>query len=111
MQTMQPGPGRQALIQQMLVIAQRDSPWLWGVHGVDFVLSHAWNGPTKIHPIANNSLKYQSINADKRHQLQTQWNEPVLWPLLLLGFILILLLAPLIIYYFKKQNRPTVDKF
>ena len=111
MQTLQPGPERQIIIKQMLDIARKDAPWIWGTHSVDFILSHVWNNPDKINTIANNTLKYQSIDPKLRHKMQAQWNSPVLWPLLLLTALIALLLAPLAFFYYKKQNKPTLDKF
>lgn len=111
MQNMQPGPARQEVIAKLLAIAQKDAPWLWGTHSVDFVLAHSWIGKTKINNMVNNSFKYQSVDPTLRNKLQRQWNEPVLWPLLLLGLVIILLLAPLAIFYYRKQNKPTVDRY
>lgn len=101
---------RLAKIRALLLILQEDAPWIWGVHPIDFTLSHQWVAPTKPHGVANNTLKYQKINPLLRAQLQEKWNKPILWPLwILLGF-LILIFIPLIITYWKRENKPTVRK-
>lgn len=102
---------RLAKIRALLLILQEDAPWIWGVHPIDFTLSHQWVSPTQPHPIANNTLKYQKINPGLRAQLQEKWNKPILWPLwILLGF-LILIFIPLIITYWKRENQTTVKKY
>ena len=98
-------------IREYLALVQEDAPWIWGVHPIDFTLSHQWVSPTKPHAIANNTLQYQKINPMLRAQLQEKWNKPILWPLwILLGF-LILIFIPLIVTYWKRENKTTVKKY
>ena len=40
MKNMENSPARQAIIDQMLEILRRDSPWLWGYHPKNYVLQH-----------------------------------------------------------------------
>lgn len=104
------GPERLAKIRRLMKIVQQDAPLIWGVHPIDFSLSHQWVSPTKPHPIANNTLKYQSIDHTLRQEKQKTWNKPVLWPLwVLLGFILVMFI-PLTITYWRRENRPTVSR-
>ena len=104
------GPEREAKILQALKILRKDSPWIWGVHPIDFTLSHQWNRPSKPHAIANNLLKYERLNPHLRAKLRSEWNKPVKWPLwLLLGFIIIFSL-PLIITFWRREHRPTVKR-
>jgi oligopeptide transport system substrate-binding protein len=85
MKNMDNGPARQAIIDRMLEILRRDSPWLWGYHPKDYVLHHGWVYNSKPNKLATNKLKYLRIDAALREQLRRQWNGPVLWPLALLG--------------------------
>ena len=102
---------RLTLIHTLLTIAQEDTPWIFGIHPIDFTLTHQWVAPLAPHPIANNTLKYQRINAIARTQLQKKWNQPILWPLwLLLGF-LILIFVPLMVTYWKRENSAGVERF
>ncbi len=104
------GPERLKKIRQLLKLLQKDSPWIWGVHPIDFTLTHQWVTPTKPHPIANNTLKYQKINSKLRAKLRHDWNNPVLWPLwALLGFI-VLIFIPLILTYWRRENSPSIKK-
>lgn len=104
------GEKRLEKIRAFLTIVQEDSPWIWGVHPIDFTLSHQWVAPTKPHPIANNTLKYQTLNPALRTTLQEKWNKPVLWPLwILLGFLIVIFI-PLLATYWKRENTPRIKR-
>lgn len=110
LKTIPNSPARLQKINQLLAIIQEDSPWIWGVHPVDFTLTHTWLDPIKPSGVANNILKYQKINPSMRAELREKWNQPILWPLwILLGF-LILIFLPLVFTYIKRENRPAVKK-
>lgn len=110
MKNMPNGPERQAIIDKMLQIIREDNPWFWGVHPIDFVLSHSWNRPSKPHGVANNILKYERFDVSARAKLISSWNEPITWPLwLLLGFVVILMI-PLSITYWLRERKPTVRR-
>ncbi len=81
MNNMENGTARQKIIDDMLEILRRDSPWLWGHHPKDYVLHHAWLHNSKPNKMANNNLKYLRIDAAQRDELRRKWNQPMLWPL------------------------------
>ena len=85
MKNMPNSPARQLIIDQTLEILRRDSPWLWGYHPKDYVLHHSWLHNSKPNKMANNNLKYLRIDDAQRETLRKQWNQPLLWPLWLLG--------------------------
>ncbi|MEN8108019.1 MAG: ABC transporter substrate-binding protein [Pseudomonadota bacterium] len=97
---------RQQLIDEMMVIARRDSPWLWGFHPKQFSLQHTWYKNSKPNLMANNTLKYKRIEPEMRVKLQTAWNQPVLWPLLVLMVVLLLLIVPAVISHRRRQHQP-----
>lgn len=107
---MKNGPERQKKINALLSIIREDSPWIWGVHPIDFTLTHTWMDPMKPHAIANNTLKYQRIDAAKRAQLREKWNQPILWPLWILLSLLIVIGAPLGIVYYRREHRCATHK-
>lgn len=90
MKNMPNSPPRQLIIDRMLEILRRDSPWLWGYHPKDYVLRHSWLHNSKPNKMANNNLKYLRIDAAQRDGLRRQWNQPLLWPLWLGGIALLL---------------------
>jgi ABC-type oligopeptide transport system substrate-binding subunit len=90
MKNMDNSPARQAIIDQMLEILRRDSPWLWGYHPKNYVLQHRWLHNVKSNIMANNKLKYWRVDAKLRDQLRSEWNRPARWPLWLAGALLLL---------------------
>ncbi len=81
MKNMDNGPARQVIIDRMLEILRRDSPWLWGFHPKNYVLQHGWLHNVKPNVMANNKLKYWRVDAQQRDQLRRDWNQPARWPL------------------------------
>ncbi|MDP1573395.1 MAG: ABC transporter substrate-binding protein [Coxiellaceae bacterium] len=97
-------------IRELLNILQEDVPWVWGIHPIDFTLSHSWMTQTPAHGVANNILKYQSMNPMLRKKLQDSWNKPILWPLFLLLGFLIVIAIPLYITYYRRENKSPTKK-
>jgi oligopeptide transport system substrate-binding protein len=81
MKNMENSPARQAIIDRMLEILRRDSPWLWGYHPKDYVLQQSWLSNVKANVMANNKIKYWRVDTKLRDTLRRKWNQPVLWPL------------------------------
>ena len=81
MKNMENSPARQAIIDRMLEIVRRDSPWLWGFHPKNYVLQHSWLSNVKANVMANNKLKYWRVDAQRRAALRRDWNQPARWPL------------------------------
>lgn len=81
MKNMENSPARQAIIDRMLEILRRDSPWLWGYHPKDYVLQHSWVSNVKANVMANNKIKYWRVDTKLRDALRRKWNQPVRWPL------------------------------
>ncbi|HEU0189019.1 MAG TPA: ABC transporter substrate-binding protein [Gallionella sp.] len=90
MKNMENSPARQAIIDRMLEILRRDSPWLWGYHPKSYVLQHGWLHNVKPNVMANNKLKYWRVNAAQRDRMRREWNQPVHWPLWLGAAMLLL---------------------
>ena len=91
MKNMENSPERQAIIDRMLEILRRDSPWLWGFHPKNYVLQHGWLHNVKPNVMANNKLKYWRVDAAQRDRLRHAWNRPAYWPLWLGAAALLLL--------------------
>ena len=104
MKNMENGSERQAIIDQMLEIARRDAPWLWGLHPKEYGLAHAWVKNRKPNQIANNLLKYQRIDPIQRAALRKQWNHPVLWPLGLIALVVVAFVVPAVLVYRRRER-------
>lgn len=105
MKNLDDGPERQALIDEMIAIARRDGPWVWGYHPKAFSLHHGWLSNLKPNDMANNTLKYRRLDPQLRQRLREEWNQPVLWPLWLGAGMLALAVLPAILGYRRRERR------
>ncbi|TCK17801.1 ABC-type transport system substrate-binding protein [Thiogranum longum] len=105
MKNMPNGPARQAIIDRMVDILRRDAPWVFGFHPKQFVLYHDWYFNAKPNLMANNTLKYKRIDPVVREQKRREWNKPIVWPLGLMGLLLVLMVIPAVIGYRRHENR------
>ena len=104
MKNMDNSAQRQLIIDRMVEIVRREAPWAWGFFPQAFSLSHAWYGNVKPNLMANNTLKYKSLDAGLREQKRAQWNPPVVWPLLLLVAVLIVSAVPAVRLYRRRER-------
>ncbi len=105
MKNMDNGPERLRIIEAMNDIVRRDAPWIWGLHPKSFALYHSWYHNAKPNLMANNTLKYKRIDPVLRKEKRAQWNQPVLWPLGLLGLLLVALIVPAVFTYIRREHR------
>ncbi|MDH5535157.1 MAG: ABC transporter substrate-binding protein [Betaproteobacteria bacterium] len=99
-------PERQAIIDRMVAIARHDAPWVWSFFPKDYTLHHAWVHNRKPNQMASNGLKYQRIDPVLREQKRREWNEPVVWPAVLLLALLGVSIVPAILT-FRRRERAT----
>ena len=104
MKNMSNSPERQDLIDRMVEIARHDAPWIWGQHPKKYSLRHAWLSNDKPNSMARNSLKYLRVDPVRRAELRAQWNQPVLWPLLVLLGVLFLSATPAVLSYRRRER-------
>ena len=104
MRSMENGPTRQQIINRMIRIVQQDGPWISGFHPTSFGLYHGWYGNVKPNQIAYNTLKYMKVDPQMREQRRHQWNQPVWWPVGIIGVLLLLFLVPAILTYKKREK-------
>jgi len=105
MKNMENGPERQQVIDRMVEILRHDAPWVFGFHPKQFVLYHDWYHNAKTNLMANNGLKYRRIDPQLREQKRQAWNQPVVWPLGVLGLLLVLAMLPAVIAYRRHENQ------
>jgi len=103
MKNMQNSPQRQQIIKQMLEIARRDAPWIWGFHPKQFILHHAWYHNVKPNLMAHNTMMYKRIDPELRYESRRKWNQPVIWPVVVVALILLVSIIPGIISYRRKE--------
>ncbi len=105
MKHMYNSPERQAIIDRMVEIARQDAPWVWSYFPKDYSLHHAWVHNSKPNQMANNGLKYQRIDFVLREQMRREWNQPVLWPVVLGLLALVLSIMPAVVVFRRSERR------
>jgi ABC-type transport system substrate-binding protein len=104
MKNMDNTPRRLALITRMNRLLQEDAPWIFGFHPTSYTLGHSWLHNRKPTDVGNNILKYQRLDVAERAKRRQEWNEPVLWPLLLATIVLVAMLLPPVIGYRRRER-------
>ncbi len=104
MKNMEDSSGRQEIIDQMLRILRKDSPWIWGYHPKDYALYHEWYTNVKPNKMSHNNMKYHRIDSNMREGKRLHWNKPVFWPLAVFLIVLIVGLIPAVVIYRKKER-------
>lgn len=104
MKAMPDGPERQAITERMLAILQHDAPWVWGFYEKAYTLQHGWLYNRKPGKIVRNTLKYQRVDVSQRERLRAEWNRPILWPLVLVGLLGALVVAPAVMHYRRREQ-------
>ncbi len=105
MRNMKNSPQRLAIIEKMVSIVRRDSPWIWGLYPKNFVLYHGWYHNAKPNPMVQNGLKYRRIDPQLRQRLRAEWNQPVIWPLWVVVAVLVLFIVPALLVYRRKEHE------
>ena len=93
-ESMANGDERQQLLGRLVEVAREDAPWIWGYHPLRFELFHEWLANTKPMSISYNIYKYFRVDPQRRQQRRQEWNEPVWWPLALIGVAIVLAAIP-----------------
>jgi hypothetical protein len=108
MRNMDNGEQRYQIIQQMQDILRHDAPMGFGYHPKKFSLFHSWYKNLKANAMANNELKYLRIDSVARAEKRRVWNQPIFWPLLLAGLLLVLLLIPAV-YAYRRYTKEALQ--
>lgn len=105
MKNLNNGPQRLDLIKKMNKVVRRDAPWLFGFNPKSFSLYHHWYKNAKPNQMANNTLKYKDVDVAQRQAARQRWNQPVVWPVIILSIVLILSAVPAYLSYRRKQQE------
>ena len=71
---------------------------------MSYGLSHIWMGNGKPNNMARNNLKYLRVDTDRRAALRHEWNQPVIWPVLLAAVLLAAGSVPALISYRRRER-------
>ncbi|MCB9743816.1 MAG: hypothetical protein H6740_14545 [Alphaproteobacteria bacterium] len=91
--TMSDGPERDALYAQMARMVAEDVPWVVRVHRLRAMLNQPWVTGFKYTDVHEQHWRYVHVDADQRRRLVTEWNQPVLWPVIAGAGLLLALIA------------------
>jgi ABC-type transport system substrate-binding protein len=91
MKSMDEGPERQKLIDQLVAIAQRDAPWTMGFYPYASAAVQHWVYNSKPAVLVRDQSRYLRVDAAERVARTAGWNRPVWWPLGLLAAAVLLL--------------------
>lgn len=105
MNAMENSPQRQAIIDKMVDVLRRDSPWVFDFHPVAFSLFHEWYKNVKPNLMANNTLKYKRIEPVLREQKRREWNQPDFIPILIILAVIVLMILPGVLTYIRKEHH------
>ncbi|CAN8139537.1 hypothetical protein THIOSC13_1490002 [uncultured Thiomicrorhabdus sp.] len=73
------------------------------MHPKSLVLYHSWLQNVWPNSLANNTLKYRNLDSEARADKQQRWNQPVLWPIVLVVVLVLLSIVPLMYAYRQRQ--------
>lgn len=83
------GPEKQEIIDQMIVLVQKDAVWSFGYFPTSAAAYHQWISNGKPTQIIRNHIGYLRLDPELRARKISEWNQPIWWPmpLILLGLI------------------------
>lgn len=77
------GPQKQALIDQMVAIAQQDAPWSFGYFPYASAAVQHWLYNARPTVLVRDPGRYFRLDPAERVQRQHEWNRPLWWPVVL----------------------------
>jgi ABC-type transport system substrate-binding protein len=104
MKAMPNGPERMAKIEEMLVILERERPWIELFHPEDYVLYHGWLANVKPVGMSTPTTKYRDIDAPARAAWRRAHNQPVVWPVYVVFGLAVIVLLPGIVTYMRERQ-------
>jgi ABC-type transport system substrate-binding protein len=96
------GPEKQQVIDQMILLVQKDAVWSFGYFPTSAAAYHQWVSNGKPTQIIRNHIGYLRLNPALRTKKIAEWNQPIWWPMPL---ILLLLIAAVVPAWFAWRRR------
>lgn len=104
MQARESDAERQRLIVSMLRILERERPWIELFHPEEYALTHGWLSHVRPPGLSIPTVKYHDVDELERARQRREWNQPILWPALLLLVGLVLLIVPGVVTYYRERQ-------
>ncbi len=100
MKALEDGPEKQALIDQMVALAQQDAPWTMGFFPYSSAATQRWVHNLKSTILIRDHGRYLRLDTADRAAAQAAWNRPRWWPMLAL-----LAAAAALLWFVRAQLR------
>jgi ABC-type transport system substrate-binding protein len=84
MKTLEDGPEKQKLIDDMVRIVRNDAPWTMGFFPYSSAAAQQWVLNYKPAILVRDHGRYLRVDVNERLAAHASWNKPVWWPLLLM---------------------------
>ena len=104
MKLLDDGPQKQAVIDQMVKIAQQDAPWSFGYFPYSSSAVQAWVHNSKPAVLVRDQGRYLRLDVPDRVRRLKEWNKPVWWPMILGGVVLVGLVL-IAVRSFRRRER------
>ena len=109
MKLLDDGPQKQAVIDKMIEITQRDAVWSFGYFPTSAAAYQQWVFNGKPTQITRNHISYLRLDAPLRAAKMAAWNVPVWWPLPLMLLLVAGLIAPAV-WLWRRRDRETAAR-
>jgi ABC-type transport system substrate-binding protein len=104
MKSIDDGPAKQKLIDDMVKIARDDAPWTMGFYPYASAAVQHWVYNSKPAVLIRDQGRYLRLDSRERVAKLAEWNKPVWWPILLLVAGLAALIA-VAVRSFRRRER------
>jgi ABC-type transport system substrate-binding protein len=84
MKTLEDGPQKQKLIDDMVAIVRQDAPWTMGFFPYSSAAAQHWVYNYKPAILIRDHGRYLRLDSQERQAAHAAWNKPVWWPLFLM---------------------------
>lgn len=102
---------REAVIHEMMKIAQKDAPMVWGFYPETYTLKHDWLENLVTNAMVRNQLKYLNIDGPSRALARNTWNQPKIWPFLICLAVIFVMIFPVWLSYWLKEHTGKTKRF
>ena len=79
------GPEKQAVVDRMVAIVQKDAPWSFGFFPYNSAAVQSWLHNARPTVLIRDPGRYMRLDTATRVAKLREWNDPVWWPVVLMG--------------------------
>ena len=84
MKSLEDGPEKQKLVDQMVALVREDAPWTMGFFPHASAAAQSWVHNARQVVLIRDTGRYLRLDTVQRAQKVAEWNRPVWWPLVLM---------------------------